>query len=205
MENRIREWRKARGLSAQALAIKLKTGRSTIVKLENGERRLTTTWMERIAKELNLTPVQLLSSDALQPVEQRMVSAPRVDWLSVWEYAGTVPAQRPITSWETADFVPYPKEAQLIGLPITADDMDRVAPVGSTIYVDLNEKSLVDRGCYVFAHGDQILFRRYRNSEGPARFEPASTNPNHSVFYPTDTQTVAVVGRVVRVLLSLEP
>jgi len=204
MENRIKEWRKNRGLTAEQLATMLGTGRSTIVKLENGQRRFTTTWMERIAKELKLTPAQLLSSDALNPVDQRMVSAPLIDWSCAWEYAGTVPKQHPAGAWEKAEFVPYPRDT-VIALAIAGDDMDRIAPKGSTIIVDYADKTLRDGGCYLFAVGNEVRFRRYRDSGGPPRFEPASTNAEHQIFYPEKAQSLAIVGRVVKVTIDLEP
>ncbi|MEE8607182.1 MAG: helix-turn-helix domain-containing protein [Nitrospiraceae bacterium] len=67
MPNRIREWRRKAGLSQQALADLVGTGRSQIVKLERGERRLTYRWMQRLARHLNCRPIDLAES-TLVPV-----------------------------------------------------------------------------------------------------------------------------------------
>jgi phage repressor protein C with HTH and peptisase S24 domain len=60
MKNRISEIRNARKISQDRLAELVGTGRSQIVKLERGERRLTVEWMERIARALQCEPAELL-------------------------------------------------------------------------------------------------------------------------------------------------
>lgn len=60
MKNRISELRNARKISQDRLAEMVGTGRSQIVKLERGERRLTVEWMERIARALQCDPAELL-------------------------------------------------------------------------------------------------------------------------------------------------
>jgi len=203
MDNRIKEWRLNRGLSARELALKLDTGRSTIVKLERGDRRLTTAWIERIAQVLNLTPVQLLSSDAQQPTGKRLVSVPIIKWENAREYAVAAPVRIPGLGWEKAEFVAHGSES-LIGMEVLGDEMDRLAPVGAMICVDYLQKTLIDGGCYVFNLGDQVLFRRYRDTGGPARFEPASTNVKHETIYPETIQSLPIVGRVIKVTIDLD-
>src|SRR5579871_4203030 len=60
MPNRIAFWRKKRGLSQQELADLAGTSNQQISMLESGARRLTTDWMERLAKPLGITPAELL-------------------------------------------------------------------------------------------------------------------------------------------------
>lgn len=67
--NRLAELRKKAGLSQDALAEALGTGRSTVVKLEKGERELSIEWMERIAPKLNCKPWHLLPAE--MTAEQR--------------------------------------------------------------------------------------------------------------------------------------
>lgn len=63
MANRIREWRRRRGLSMQRLAEKIGTSRQQIHKLERGERRLSEDWLRRIAAPLGCLPADLLADD----------------------------------------------------------------------------------------------------------------------------------------------
>ncbi len=60
MENRIRELRKARGLTLKRMAELLGTSNQQISHLEKGRRRLTLDWMERIAEALECHPSDLL-------------------------------------------------------------------------------------------------------------------------------------------------
>ncbi len=61
--NRIREWRRRRGLSVEELARRSRTTPSQISKLERGERRLTLDWMTRLAKALACRREDLFPSD----------------------------------------------------------------------------------------------------------------------------------------------
>lgn len=68
-DNRIAEFRKKARLSQARLAQAVGTGRSTIVKLERGEMRLTTVWMRRIADQLQVRPSALISDEIPREVE----------------------------------------------------------------------------------------------------------------------------------------
>lgn len=60
MRNRIKELRKARGLTLEALATRANSSNQHISHLENGRRRLTVDWMERLAAALDCHPFELL-------------------------------------------------------------------------------------------------------------------------------------------------
>jgi transcriptional regulator with XRE-family HTH domain len=70
MENRIKEWRKARGLTLKQLADRVSTSNQQISHLEKGRRRLTLDWIERLAAALECHPSDLLG-DAAQPRNER--------------------------------------------------------------------------------------------------------------------------------------
>lgn len=63
--NRIKQLRKDKGLTLQALAELVGTDKSQINRLERGERRLTTEWMERLAGALACTPADLLANTSI--------------------------------------------------------------------------------------------------------------------------------------------
>ena len=62
MQNRIYELRKEQGLTLACLAEKTGSTAQQIGRLEKGERRLTTDWMEKIAHALDVLPEDLMSS-----------------------------------------------------------------------------------------------------------------------------------------------
>ncbi|MFZ2869084.1 helix-turn-helix transcriptional regulator, partial [Zavarzinia sp.] len=63
MQNRLAELRRRAGLTQDQLATLADTGRSQIVKLERGERRMTVDWMLRLAKPLGCDPKDLLPEE----------------------------------------------------------------------------------------------------------------------------------------------
>ena len=67
MANRIREIRKAKGLSAEALAEALGCTKDTVYNLEKEARGLTHDWMRRLAKALECKPSDFLPDDEFNP------------------------------------------------------------------------------------------------------------------------------------------
>lgn len=67
MLNRIQEIRLRKGLTAEALAQLLNAHRNQVYKLEKGETRLNVTWLERLAKALNVDPKDLLAGPEAAP------------------------------------------------------------------------------------------------------------------------------------------
>ncbi len=60
MQNRIKEIRKAQGLTLQVLADRVNSSSQHISQLENGRRRLNVDWLERISDALDCHPFELL-------------------------------------------------------------------------------------------------------------------------------------------------
>lgn len=77
MTNRIKELRRARGLTQDGLGRLIGTGRSQIVKLERGERRLTVEWMRRLARALECHPADLLAMEGPTGHQPSPVAAER--------------------------------------------------------------------------------------------------------------------------------
>ena len=63
--NRVREWRKARGLSLHELAAAVGAGLSFghLARIERGQRDLSIYWMERLAPVLDCAPADLLNPE----------------------------------------------------------------------------------------------------------------------------------------------
>ena len=69
MGNKLRDIRKRAKLTQEQLALKIGTTRSTIVKLERGERRLSAPWLEKLAPVLGVSQGEILGDvlPAAQP------------------------------------------------------------------------------------------------------------------------------------------
>lgn len=61
MMNRIRELRKAKGLTIEKLAEQLDTSNSMISMLEKGDRRLNSDWLQKLALVLGCAPSDIIS------------------------------------------------------------------------------------------------------------------------------------------------
>lgn len=81
LTNRIREFRKARGLNLQTLAAQIGGSIANLSELERGKRQLTQSWMLKIANALSIEPVELLPFDqhstGLTPDEAALIRAYR--------------------------------------------------------------------------------------------------------------------------------
>lgn len=62
--NRLKEFRQAAGLTQEALARRVGAHWITISKLERGQMKLTTEWMERLAPHLGIQGYQLYAGEA---------------------------------------------------------------------------------------------------------------------------------------------
>lgn len=77
-ENLIRTFREARGLSLDGLAKRIGTTNQQVSHLELGKRRLTTTWLLRLAEALECDPLELLGisrEPSLSEQEQLLIEA----------------------------------------------------------------------------------------------------------------------------------
>jgi DNA-binding transcriptional regulator YiaG len=123
-----------------------------------------------------------------------------------------VPLLSDVAASKLADVahVEYPQDAKMMpggGLPsgewfalqVVGDSMDRIAPDGAVIYVNVADKTLLHRRFYVFASGGATTFKRYM--ERPPRLEPYSWSGAHETIFPR--REIQVVGRVGRVVLDL--
>jgi transcriptional regulator with XRE-family HTH domain len=75
MENFIKEIRKSQGLSLEDLAQKIGTTPQQINFLENGKRKLTWDWMQRIANGLECHPIDLVEGPASTPTAKDATEA----------------------------------------------------------------------------------------------------------------------------------
>lgn len=64
--NKLKEYRKLRGVSQQKLSIKSETSRSYISEVENGNKKLTLKRARLFGEILNVDPFELLGTDAIK-------------------------------------------------------------------------------------------------------------------------------------------
>ncbi|CAK0767812.1 putative Repressor protein C [uncultured Gammaproteobacteria bacterium] len=89
MPNRIREIRVARGYTLDGLAKKIGTTNQYLSFIENGKRRLSQPWMEKIAEALACRPADLLPSDRPYNPAQSQPASPAKETSPVAEFAAS--------------------------------------------------------------------------------------------------------------------
>ena len=70
MQNRIKELRKARGLTLQQLAEQVGSSNQQISQLETGRRRLNLDWLERLSSALDCQPLELVDDGAMAKTDR---------------------------------------------------------------------------------------------------------------------------------------
>jgi len=102
VDNRIRAFREARGLSLEALATEASTTNQQISLLESGKRRLTVEWLLRLSKALTCHPWELIAESlpqSMRPQDIRLLdrfrrlSEPQQD--ALLQFLETLPLHDP--------------------------------------------------------------------------------------------------------------
>jgi len=175
------------------LARAAETSPQQISRLFKGEREMTALWAEKLAPPLHTTPEQLVFPGL------RRFRAPLVSWVS----AGRLTHQDGVRRSDVKKYVllaDLPKGDWIV-LEVQGDSMDRVAPDGSYICVNLEDKRTLTDKFYVFCTPEgEATFKRYRDGN-PPRLQPYSTNPDHETV--PMTEEMSIVGRVGRVIQDL--
>lgn len=180
-------------VSQKDLAEAASTSVQQINRFVHGERELTPSWAEKIAPLLRTSPEQLVFPDL------RRVRAPVLSWVS----AGKLTHHDGITKADIKKYI------LLDGLPkgdwnvleVVGDSMDKLAPEGSLICVNLADKEPVNDKFYVFMEPSEgVTFKRYRAGR-PPKLLPFS-NAEHDPIIASEG--LVIVGRVSRVILDLK-
>lgn len=149
----------------------------------------------RLAPVLKTTPQWLSYGTGENEITELHV--PIVSWVAASAFADA--PQIVDTSDHPTMLVSGLAAGPYIALEVKGDSMNRVAPEGTRIVVDLQARELLPRRFYVFLRGTEATFKRYMTS--PDRLEPFSTNAAHEAIPANDD--VSVVGRVVQAIQYL--
>lgn len=95
LPNNIAMYRKAAGLTQEALASAIGTSRSMLVKLERDERPLTGDWLEKIGDAVGIAPHLLIAPPGALPNEDELAEM-------IASAQQTLPAGLPYSEWPRA-------------------------------------------------------------------------------------------------------
>lgn len=196
----MRAFREDAKLSRDKLANLLNTHRNQIQKLENGERKLTLKWIERIAPKVRKTKDDFLREDA----------SAEGDTVSVIEYDVRVSAgggfhidlETKKDVWKfsrryLADEMRLPI-GQMVVLEVMGDSMEPTLHSGDRVLVNMADKRVSQPGLFVLWDGDGTVVKRLEivpNSE-PLKILRISDNPLHRPYEVLAEET-NIIGRVV--------
>lgn len=185
MENQVKKLRIAAGLTQGDLAQLAGTGKSQVVKLESGERRLSDHWAQRLAPHLGVQPYELFMPQGSK-TPLRMV--PLVGYISCGDWREAI--ERPEGYVAAVNGGP-----KLFALKATGDSMDELIRGGGYVYVDPDDIDLHDARVYAVMNGDnETTAKMFRTN--PARLTPCSSNPTHREIL-IGTAPFTLIGRIV--------
>ena len=104
MQNRIREWRKERNLSATQLGKKVGAKGPTITRLETGKMELTLAWLQKLSTALSVTIKDLLPIEENAPNRQ-IVSVVSTALIENWGDVVGLPIEKHYDLELTASFI----------------------------------------------------------------------------------------------------
>lgn len=164
----LKDARKRAGLSQEALGVAAGSGRSTIVKLEQGVLPMTEDWARRLAPHLNVRPHQLYDGPQI-PVIGYVGAGQRVYAYEDMIDAGDTIARPPMTSGD------------LLAVEVKGESMLPLAEEGwhivYTAEATVDENEVLNRVCVVQLDEDEsMLVKRVLRGTKPHHYHLMSTN-----------------------------
>jgi transcriptional regulator with XRE-family HTH domain len=182
MTNQLRNLRLKAGLSQDEMAARMGTTRSTYVKLERGERRLTQKWIERAAMALRVAPGRI--------IERGLIPM-----------TGCVGAGAEVFPFDENRLedveAPPGSRGNVAALWVKGDSMRGIADEGWIIYYDDDDRrmpvtdDLLGQVCVVGLVGGRALVKKLQKGRMPGLFDLYSSN-----FDPMFDQPVEWAAKV---------
>lgn len=172
MKNNIRKIRLKLDMSMDDVAAIIGTTRATIMKLEKGNMQLTTTWMEKIARALKCSAMDLIFD----------TSPPMVP---VMGYVGAGAEVFPLETAETLEEVECPTgylPENIVALRVRGDSMEPQMEDGWLIFyrreTDGVPPDCIGELCIVALENNGLLVKKVRQGSMPGLYHLVSKNPN---------------------------
>lgn len=203
MDIRIYELRKARGMTLAQLAEKTGSTAQQIGRLEKGERRLTTEWMEKIAHALEVLPEDLMS-----PNHGERVVIPEIN-LHTFAGAGKDASRKTDVCENTNVLSEWSLPKQLLANQVGSSSTVRIIQVmgdsmipefnpGDRVMVNTADRMPSPPGVFVLWDGFGLIIKRCEMvpHSKPAKVILSSSNDKYET-YEKDMKELDIQGRVV--------
>jgi DNA-binding XRE family transcriptional regulator len=169
----IREWRLHQGKTQSELGFACGVTKGEISRLENGFRRMTIEWINRISAGLGITAEQLLAKPPMNGTHN-FSSEPSVEF---------GPGGVPLTT----------SSPKTMMIPAIGDEMAPTIPTGDVVVIDTTRKSPTPPGVFAIKEGDATVLRRLQAMGDVVRV--GCDNPAYAP-YETTLEAIDVVGRM---------
>lgn len=165
----LKDARKRAKLSQEALGLAVNSGRSTIVKLEQGTLPFTEEWAKRLAPALGIKPHQLIYDEPQVRIVGYVGAGQRVYAYPDMEDSGETIARPPMTSGD------------LLAVEVRGESMLPLAEEGwhivYTAEATVDENECLNRVCVVQLDEDEsMLVKRVLRGSKPQHYHLMSTN-----------------------------
>lgn len=203
----LRELRRQKGLSMEALAKLLDTSASQINKLEKGQRKLTEEWLRRLAVALQCNPGDLIDGGlgagrprvGLDPNEFVFVPVcdlSRVDREGPGAGTGHF-LNHAIFRIDWLAGLTTASVDQLVAFTVEDDSMEPGMRPGDHVLVELTQDQMRGDGVYVLRMGGGLAIKRIAYSPESGRISIRSDNPIYPSHDSVSREKVRLVGRIV--------
>lgn len=195
MQNNLNKMRKEAGYTQVQLAEMLGIATGNISNWETGKLALNRKRVEQLARILNCTEAEIWGYEvAGSPI-------PIIDWVSAGAFSQSDTLNG--SSQDAMGSLLYDgKPNGMFALKVQGGSMNRMAPEGSYIIIDSNDRDLIDGKPYVFSNvtTDETTFKLYKKD--PVRLEPHSTENGYEtikITSPRENDEWRIIGRVIEI------
>lgn len=193
------------GAKQKDIAFAIDRDRTIVSKTITGEKPMRLEFVAGFAQVLRVTRREIgdragLDLTGLEIAESQFEHTqmtPLVAWVSAGDLVAATDAAGVNAIGEPVP-VDWPHN-KLIALKVCGDSINRKAPDGSTIIVDLTQKDPVDGKIFVLRWGGETTVKRYRAD--PPRLEAYSYQDGYGDL-DLVKDGMEIVGRVVRVIIE---
>lgn len=206
METRLKQIRKAKGLSQQDVADEMGLAQANYNKLENGKTELTLTKMERLAAILGCEPVDLIIDRDIASVATRTVKVVAYVQAGTWAESNDLPEedQYTVAVPEEPDLARY----SLTGVQVRGPSMNLRYPEGTVLVItnaiETQEDIQPGKRYVVKRESADGMFEYtvktlHRDEDGEFWLVPESSDPRFSQPIKVNGEmndTISIMGRV---------
>lgn len=204
MGERIKQLRKAKGLTQEELGKYIGVKKAAIMKYEKGNvQNMKRSSIEILSNLFNVTPAFLMCLDEETPSNDTIPISNAIEIVKV-PVLGKISAGVPIMAEESFEGYALAPATQIkegkeyFYLRVQGDSMNLKCPEGSIVLVE--KTSCLDNGeiGVIAVNGYNATIKRFKKEDNLVILEPMSTNPEHTVqIYNTKEIEIHILGKAI--------